>query len=519
MLSHRTAAKALTALFFTALLVLGCCIYRDYGLSWDEDTSRNGNGYLNYNYLRTGDPGVLLVGPERYHGPAFEVLLVVIEKLVNHGDIRKIHFLRHLVTFLLFYTAVFVFSRLLRQRFGRVLALGGTVLLVLSPRIFAESFYNSKDLAFLSCYVLALYTLLRFHRKMSYGSAVLHALACGFVIDIRILGIILPFLTFLTAALDWVVDRATGSRRVQPLCVLVYAVGLAAFTILFWPILWQDPVGQFLNAFAEMRQYPWLGEVLYCGRFTHTPDLPWHYLPVWIAITTPILCTVFFLVGLTRLLADAVRRPIHYYLSRKDDLLVLLALVLPLGAVIGLHAIVYDGWRHVYFIYPPLVYVATLGLGEVDRWVRWAGRWCVPARPVFITVVLLVVGQTALVMIREHPFQNVYFNCLAGRDLTEIGRRFDLDYWGLSYRRGLEYILEHDARPVIAVAVQEPPGLLNQQILEARQRTRLRYTDPAEADYFLTTFRHLKRDDYVPRQEYYAVRVDGEKILLVDKLR
>ena len=34
-------------------------------------------------------------------------------------------------------------------------------------------------------------------------------------------------------------------------------------------------------------------------------------------------------------------------------------------------------------------------------------------------------------MIRDHPYQNVYFNLLAGSDKRH---RFELDYWGLSYK-------------------------------------------------------------------------------------
>jgi hypothetical protein len=520
LLTGTNAARAAVAAFFAALLVLGLCIYKDYGLSWDEEMSRVGNGYLNYTYIRTGDARPLLEGSEKYHGPAFEILLVVLEKLVNHGDVRKIYFLRHLVTFLTFYAAVFVFYRLLRERFGsRGLGLCGAAFLVLSPRIFADAFYNSKDLVFLSCYVLTLYTLLRFHRKMTYGSAAAHALACGFLIGVRILGVVLPVLSLALAAAAWTVDRWTGGRRVRPLCVLAYVVLLVGFTVLFWPVLWLGPVQHFANAFVEMRRYHWDGVMLYCGAMVRAGALPWHYLPVWMAVTTPIVYTFFFFLGLACLLGSVVRRPLCFSPRRQADVVVLLALVLPLAAVIGLHSVVYNGWRHMYFVYPPFLYVAVLGLAATDAGVRRLGRWLPLARPLWIAATLLAVAATGVVMVRDHPYQNVYFNRLAGRDLRESCRRFDVDYWGLSYRRGLEYLLEHDPRPVIAVAVDEYPGQLNQQMLPPRQRNRLRYTTADAADYWLTTFRRRRREDYVPGQEFFAVRVGGEKILLVDKLR
>jgi hypothetical protein len=93
-----------------------------------------------------------------------------------------------------------------------------------------------------------------------------------------------------------------------------------------------------------------------------------------------------------------------------------------------------------------------------------------------------------------------------------------VDYWGLSYRKGLEYILAHDPRQRVRVAVDESPGRLTAIILKPWQRERLCYCGADEADYFLTCFRFRSRE-LPPRQPYYAVRAGGATVLLVDKLR
>ena len=41
-------------------------------------------------------------------------------------------------------------------------------------------------------------------------------------------------------------------------------------------------------------------------------------------------------------------------------------------------------------------------------------------------------------MIKIHPYQNVYFNFLAGK---KIEGKFETDYWALSNKQALEYIL------------------------------------------------------------------------------
>jgi hypothetical protein len=122
--------------------------------------------------------------------------------------------------------------------------------------------------------------------------------------------------------------------------------------------------------------------------------------------------------------------------------------------------------------------------------------------------------------VRDHPFQNVYFNVLAG---PNVERRFEMDYWGLGYRRDLEYVAAHDTRPVVKVFAPGPSGAqLNLWLLPPEQRDRLHFVDtPEQADYFLTNFRipgyRSFHDRYYPF-EVYQQWVDGRKIHAVYEL-
>ena len=55
----------------------------------------------------------------------------------------------------------------------------GTTFLLLSPRIFADSFYNNKDIIFLSFFIINIYTAINFFEKqkiqkyLSYKSRIL----------------------------------------------------------------------------------------------------------------------------------------------------------------------------------------------------------------------------------------------------------------------------------------------------------------------------------------------------------
>lgn len=112
-------------------------------------------------------------------------------------------------------------------------------------------------------------------------------------------------------------------------------------------------------------------------------------------------------------------------------------------------------------------------------------------------------------MLRNHPFEQVYFQPLA----RSIAGGFDRDYWGTSYRQGFEYILAHDASDVIPIAVANLPGELNTQILPPSERRRVRIVQqPEEARYFLTNYHH-RYTEVLPYRELKALSVSGLKIM------
>ena len=178
------------------LLVTGGAVLDDFGVSFDETMQRQ-IGIANYLYLSQGATQLFDRDfPERHYGPVFEVLLVVVEKQLGLSDSRAIYLVRHGLTFLLFGVAVAFFHRLcLRQFRSWRTAIFGCCCLVLSPRIFADSFYNSKDLPFLSVFVVSVYTLVRFLDEGTARRAFWHALSCAVLTDIRIVGLVVPAIT------------------------------------------------------------------------------------------------------------------------------------------------------------------------------------------------------------------------------------------------------------------------------------------------------------------------------------
>ena len=120
-------------------------------------------------------------------------------------------------------------------------------------------------------------------------------------------------------------------------------------------------------------------------------------------------------------------------------------------------------------------------------------------------------------MIQYHPYQNVYFNRLAGADMKTIQQRFPLDYWGLSYQRGLEEILRTDLGESINVFIESQQQALG--LLPHEDVQRIHMTDTlSEADYFLGNYRDISRVPYPFSNEVFSVSIGNAKILSVFKL-
>ncbi len=512
--------RSLVVLFFVLYFFLGLAVFDDYGVSWDEDFSRS-NGEVSVKYALYGDER-LFAHWEKYHGPVFEMFLYLMEKAPGITENpRAAYLMRHLATFLLFYAGMWFFYLLCKRRFrSRKVALLGCVFLLISPRIFAHSFYNSKDIAFLSLFIISIYTLLRYLDKKTFFRASIHALVSALLIDVRIMGLIIPVFTLVFAASDLCMKGVTRKRR-QAGSLFLYAVFLPSLVVLFWPTLWSDPLGNFIQAIKQMKSFPWEAPVLYLGEYVRATNLPWHYIPVWLVITTPVLYTLFFLAGCSVEIRSMLKGWGGFYRERREDLIYLLWFFLPLVTVIGAGTVLYDSWRHMFFIYPAFLILSLVGMVSMYDYVRrvLSGRNFQSFKTLFILAVILNLIFPSVFMIIYHPHQNVFFNWLAGKDMDEIKRRFELDYWGLSYRKGLEYILANDPAEEIRILAATPPGVKNAVLIPPEDRKRLIFAEnPDEADYYISDYR-WHREEYDLENEFYAVNVGNAKILVVYKLR
>ena len=499
----------LTLIYLAAVAGIGMRIYRDFGAPWDEPAEIE-RGIANYRFILKHDP-ILLNRPDRIYGPLFEIFLV---RFQSKGDAQQVYLSRHLITFLTFFSGCLAFYLLNWRLFRKAwMALAGQVFLTISPRIFGSAFFNEKDIPFMVFFIYALVTMLWYLDKPNAVRGLVHGIFTGALLALRLPGLVIPLLT-LTGLILEVVNRRVTLRR-GGLSFGLYSLSGAAGMVLFWPALWADPIGGFIASIKEMSHYPHDAPMLYLGQRISSTNLPWHYLPVWIAVTTPILYLLLFFLGLGVILYRLSGK-IGKKLDRRgrDELLILGSMLIPLLTVIIIKSVVYDSWRQMYFIYPSFVLIALFGLEW--GWSRLAKRFSRPLTVAFIVGVLLLGLLPPLTwMIHNHPYEYVYFNRLAGPNLGAAQQLFMTDYWGLAYRPGLEYLVKTDKSQVIDVFLETEGGYAAIEMLPPDDARRIRVVNkPEEARYFIGNY-YLLPGVYAYHDEIFTVQVDGAKLLSI----
>ena len=209
-LLKQNSSKVIILIIFSGLFLVGINTYQDYGISVDEKFQRsNGFFWLDYllSYTNLNDLKNLVsqklidiedftladVSKFKIYGILFDLPAALLEVLLKLEDTKDIYNLRHLLNFLYFFVGSIFFYKILINRFNSFISLIGTLFFLSSPRIYGESFYNSKDIIFLSFLCIAIFYCFQFLKKKGVYNLILFSFFTAACIQTRVIGIFLPF--------------------------------------------------------------------------------------------------------------------------------------------------------------------------------------------------------------------------------------------------------------------------------------------------------------------------------------
>jgi len=541
MISYLNSKKKLLIFFyFFLLLLIGFFIFPDYGISLDEDNTRLG-GFVTLKYIfevffpsKVALIDEIITVPsmadwkESGIGPIFDLPTAFIEFFFKIEDSRQYYLMRHFINFLFFLALVYFFFLLIIKRYNSFfLGILGSTFLILSPRIFAQSFYNNKDIVFMSLFTIGLYSLINFLEKPNIKNALILSFISSLAIDIRILGVMLPALTLLFYVMNMLRNQKYKKKPIIPLLILL--ISLPFFITFFWPYLWPDPLNNFIATFKSLSNFhaeP-VAYSLYLGEYIRTQNSPWHYQIVWIFATTPVFYIILFIVGFIFLIRRFVKRIFKiekigiyddFWRSKKElhDQIFLFSFVVPLFYIISFNSPSYDGWRHLYFIYPSFLMISLFGLHIIKI------TFFKKNKNLLLILSFLLVIPTCFWMFKYHPYQNVYFNFLTGKNFKT---HFEMDYWGLSNVRALEEIAKNENKKVNVSHVGTSDLTISQVFLQKKYRDRISITDKIKnSNYIINHYRNwLGKNNNINfiaplnYEKFYEIKVDDVPINTIYK--
>ena len=510
----------ITFLVFFAIFLCGIFLHDDYGLTLDDEIYRQ-NGALYYDYVKSfffSENLTSIENSEIYTHPAiFEFFLAMIADLANITEIKKIFQLSHFLNFMLFFISLIFFYKILQFRFhSKLLSILGVVLLIITPRIFSESFYNSRDIFFLSLFIFHMFSLINLFTKPTFYSCLLFSISTALIIDAKVMGIISPLLIIFFIFLNSLNNMKFLKRNFTYFTITIALTSF--FILLFWPYLWSSPINNIYIAFNELLSSHNNTVLLthYLGEYISSDNTPWHYRPLWFFITTPVIVIFLFSIGIYYLFIRLVKRYLKLdKLNNTDvwkgrfeifDLYCFLIILLSFFITIKFNTSQFNSWRHLYFLYPMVIYISLYGFYCINFFLNFNA-----IRKIFLSLIAINLIYLLFWNIKYHPFQNFYFNIIAKNYVQD---KFDYDYWGLSNTHALNFIAKSNNKFPVKVATISFSDL-NQSLLKVEKTDRNKIIivhDPNEADFLITNYMKKFRNNFfideTKHKKYYELVVD-----------
>src|SRR5215469_7379906 len=285
-------------------VLLALLTFRDYGVTWDEDAHNwYGNFVLDY-YLSLFSDRTALHWRDLYnYGAVFDTVAAALNRISPIG----VYETRHLLNSLIGILGVVGCGKLGRVLGGARTGLIAALFLMLTPNYYGQMFNNPKDIPFAVGVVWATYYTVQIvpvlprpplRLMIKFGAVV------GMTMGVRVGGLMLLCYLGLLLAIDGI-WRTTTTRRAFVLIESAWGAFFRVFLpavvfaypvmLLFWPWGQTDPIENPLRALAFFSHQTFPFSTLFDGRFIPASDLPWTYLPTYIALALPELVLVLML--------------------------------------------------------------------------------------------------------------------------------------------------------------------------------------------------------------------------------
>lgn len=439
-------SRLLFVSIFLACLIGMPILSKDYGISWDEKLQYE-YAHDIYAYLTSfGEDKTIfdfenksgLWQPMQYYGSFFDVLTVAV---VDIFSIENEFEARHVLN-AIFGVIGLLFAGLIARAITKnwLTALLALVLLLLTPSYFGHSMNNPKDIPFATGFYMSMYFMILFIRQLprpTFATVLLLILSIGLSVSIRVGGILIYPYILLFGGVKWLgawktagVSNAFRQLPSYFMYFVIVLIGGWLVGIVFWPYALQDPINNPLAALKGLSNVNYTTSYeTFEGVRTYMSKVPWYYSLKLIALGAPLIILLGALIQLFRVPFSWRKQ------SAWVGMLLFMLFFPPLYAAYK-ESMLYNGWRHWFFVYVNLVVLAAWGLTWIIEnrlvWLRYAG----------LALLFLGCGNVIWWMVRSHPNQYVYFNELTGGLKGAYGY-YETDYYSNTIKQAVDWFVNN----------------------------------------------------------------------------
>ena len=186
--------------------------------------------------------------------------------------------------------------------------------------------------------------------------------------------------------------------------------------------------------------------------------------------------------------------------------------LVPILSVILFNSTLYGGWRHLYFIYPSLIYLVGIGI----NYFYFTMKKFVSLK-IFTVLIFLFILHNLYNLFKFHPYQNIYFNSAIKKSVNEL---FEIDYWGLANHEAIEFIIKDSKKDNLkAVTIRTAsftPLEYSQKILDNVNAPRLIFQGTTHLDpqYIFTNNHYEKNPKY---QKKYKIPENYKEVFSIKR--
>jgi hypothetical protein len=440
----------------------------DYGVDWDSPENFD-TGEINLHFFETFDPKYLqynkanplqseLLRPElSLKQPASFLpvanIFAALAKQVFHDNLGWLDkFSSYHLSIVLFATMLLCLLYLFcLTYFDLMTAVISTASLALFPSFVGFSHVLVKDIPMAFFFFLSIFSCVRAYETQRTAWIIMAGILFGLSINVKINALFIPIILGV-----WLVvaNKNLGCLKtfLDKKWLLLPAMSLTT-VYASWPFLWLHPIAHFRAMIRHfVRDIPLQRiEVTYLGNiFTSGVDVPWHYAPVYLGMSTPLVILAFSAVGFFLMAKDTIDS------KNKMSPLVLIWFFVVIGKFMFTN-VTYSGIRLFLEAVPALCVMA--GYGAACMYTRAFG-FMGSLRPAykhallsFVFIVLYV--PTLIANIQIHPYQFGYFNELVGGPGGVYESNLGDLFYSPAFKDGAEW-LNRNAPPGSTVKIAEP---------------------------------------------------------------